>query len=194
MLHSEWVRMSKKKTPQEKKEAAYNKDHYTFAWKSPHGFRKTWKRKKSYRNRMVRRKAKSLLHTIEDYSLSQLGPEEESLTSELFRKGLGKKGVRKRGVLSLRRKVALKKEGRNSPGETRRERKERLAIEYAAAIVAFERAPSSAAAQKLVGDIKMGIGSLCDFLTGHPYWKMRLHAKIDKLNRQEQLSLERARS
>ncbi len=92
--------MSKKKTPPEKKEAEYEKDHYTFTWLSPRGFRKTWKKKKNYRNRVVRRKSKNLLHEVEWLSLNELGPVEESFTAELFRKGLTKNKVRKTGVAS----------------------------------------------------------------------------------------------
>jgi len=106
--------MSKKKTPQEKKEAAYEKDHYTFAWKSPRGFRKGWKKKKSHVNRVVRRKSKNLLHQVKRSSYEKLGPEEESLTAELFRKGISRKKLRKVGVGNLREKIELKREFRAS--------------------------------------------------------------------------------
>jgi hypothetical protein len=104
--------MSKKKTPQEKKEAAYEKDHYTFPWASPHGFRKSWKKKKNHVNRVVRRKSENLLHQVEKSSYEKLGPEEESLTAELFRKGLGRKKLRKTGVVSLQEKINRKREYR----------------------------------------------------------------------------------
>src|SRR6516164_7479046 len=104
--------MSKKKTPQEKKEAVYEKDHYTFPWASPHGFRKTWKKKKNHVNRVVRRKSKNLLHAVEKSSYEHSSPEEESLTAELFRKGLSRKKLRKVGVVTLREKVEQKKDRR----------------------------------------------------------------------------------
>jgi hypothetical protein len=63
-----------KKTPKEKKDAAYEKDHYTFAWNSPHGFQKSWKKKKNRVNRVVRRKSKALLHSIEGLSHTELSP------------------------------------------------------------------------------------------------------------------------
>jgi hypothetical protein len=108
------IEVSKKKTPQEKKEAAYEKDHYAFPWKSPHGFRKTWKKKKSHVNRVVRRKSRNLLHQVEKRSCEKLGPEEESLTAELFRKGLSRKKLRKIGVVSLQEKIDRKREYRES--------------------------------------------------------------------------------
>lgn len=185
--------MSKKKTPQEKKEAAYEKNHYAFAWVSPQGFRKTWKKKKNYRNRVVRRKAKNLLHTVQCHSLGEFGPDEESLTSELFRKGLSQKKLYKDGVVSLREKVEAKKERREGNRLTRGEHKERLAVEYAASVVAFERNPHSVEAQKLVRNLNTGLASLWDFLREHPDWKMRLRAKIDALTRQEQLLREKAK-
>lgn len=100
--------MSKKKIPQEKKHAAYEKDHYTFAWNSPHGFRKTWKKKKRNVNRVVRRKSKTLLHSVEGRGLDDLTPEQESFTDQLFRKGLSKKKLFKTGVVSLKQKVEQK--------------------------------------------------------------------------------------
>jgi len=183
--------MSKKKTPQEKKEVAYEKDHYAFPWVSPQGFRKTWKKKKNYRNRVVRRQAKNILHAVQGQSLEEFGPQEE-LTSELFRKGLDRKRLYKDGVVNLREKVAAKKEGREGRRETR-ERKERRAAEYVAGIVAFERDPSSAEAQTLVRNINMGLANLWDFLRDHPDWKMRLQAKIDHLQKQKKLAEEKAR-
>jgi hypothetical protein len=100
--------MSKKKTPREKKDAAYERDHYTFAWKSPHGFPKSWKKKKNRVNRIVRRKSKALLHSIEGLSYSELSPEQESFTGQLFRKSLSKKKLLKLGVVSLRERVKQK--------------------------------------------------------------------------------------
>ncbi len=131
--------MSKKKTPPEKKQAEYGKGHYTFAWHSPRGFRKTWKKKKNYRNRVVRRKSKNLLHEMEGLSLNELGPVEESFTVELFLKGLSKKKVRKTGVVNLREKIQVKKQRRESREERRRERKERFAAMYTEGIAALRR-------------------------------------------------------
>jgi hypothetical protein len=106
--------MSKKKDPQEKKRAVYEKDHYTFPWSSPHGFRKTWKKKKNHLNRVVRRKAKNLLHAVEGSAFESLGPDEESLTAEFFRKGLSRKRLRKSGVVNVREKIERKTERRES--------------------------------------------------------------------------------
>ena len=106
--------MSKKKTPQEKKEAAYEKDHYTFAWHSPHSFRKGWNKKKKNANRVIRRKSKGLLHAVQNSTCEDLGPEHECLTAELFRKGLSRKRLLKTGVVNLREKIKTKKEYRES--------------------------------------------------------------------------------
>lgn len=192
VLDSERAYMSKKKTPREKKEAAYERDHYTFAWYSPRGFRKTWKKKKNYRNRVVRRKAKNLLGSIQDSSLDGLSPDAESLTSELFQKGLTRMRLRKCGVVNLREKVDLKKQRRDAPKETNKARKKQLAIEYAAGILAFERDPHGAEAQKLLRNLEMGRGSLFTFLREHPDEEIKLRAKIDQLKRHEQSATEKA--
>lgn len=102
------------KTPQEKKKASYEKDHYTFAWNSPHGFRKTWKKKKQNVNRVLRRKSKALLPSVEGLSCSELSPEQESFNDRLFRKGLSGKRLRKTGVVKLRQKVEQKIEDRRN--------------------------------------------------------------------------------
>jgi hypothetical protein len=104
--------MSKKKTPQEKKEAQYTRDHYSSPWHSPRGFRKSWKKKKNNLNRVLRRKSKGLLHSVEGRSVEELGPEEESLTSKLFEKGLLRKRIKKIGVVTIGEKVKIKKEKR----------------------------------------------------------------------------------
>ncbi len=146
--------MSKKKTPPEKKQAEYENDHYTFAWHSPRGFRKTWK--KNYGNRVVRRKSKNLLHEVEGLSLNELGPIEESFTAELFRKGMSRKKVRKTGVVNLREKIQVKKEQREGREERRGKRKEILTAMYTEDIAALERNPSSANAQRILEGLRSG--------------------------------------
>lgn len=186
--------MAKKKTPDEKKQAEYDKDHFTFAWYSPHGFRKTWKKKKNYKNRVVRRKAKSLLHTVEGHSLDDLGPEGDSFTSELFRKGLSKKKLRKTGVGNLREKIQTKKDTQESRGGRRRKRKERFSAIYVEGIEALERDPGNPRARRLTDALRAGDFSLWDFLTDHPDWNARLRRKIEQLHKQQKQSDEKARS
>jgi hypothetical protein len=185
--------MSKKKTPHEKKQAEYEKDHYTFAWHSPRGFRKTWKKKKNYGNRVVRRKSKNLLHNVEGLSLNELGPVEESFTAELFRKGLSRKKVRETGVVNLRQKIQVKKERRESREETRRGRKEKFAALCTQGIAALERNPDSATARKILDGLRFGDGHLWEFLRDHPDWRMRLRTKIEQLQKQQQLAENTAR-
>ena len=185
--------MSKKKTPPEKKEAEYERDHYTFAWHSPHGFRKTWKKKKNYRNRVVRRKSKNLLHEVEGLSLNELGPVEESFTAELFRKGLTKKKVRKTGVVNLREKIRKKNDRRENRHETLRERKKRFAAIYTEGIIALERNLDSQPAQKLLDGLRIGDSRLWIFLRDNPEWEGRLRTRIDEFQRKQQLAENKAR-
>ena len=90
----------------------------------------------------------------------------------------------------------MKKEHREGRAEALRQRKQRVAAQYAvyaAGIVALERDPDSKEAQTLLRNINMGLGSLWDFLRDHPDWSMRLRAKIDQLKKQQQLEEEKAR-
>jgi hypothetical protein len=185
--------MSKKKTPPEKKEAEYEKDHFTFARHSPRGFRKTWKKKKNYQNRVVRRKSKNLLHEVQGLSLNELGPVEESLTAELFRKGLTKKKVRKAGVVNLREKIQKKKDRRENREETRRERKEQFAAIYTKGIIALERNMDGEAARALLDGLRGGDGRLWTFLGDNPEWMARLRTRMDQLQKQQQLAENKAR-
>jgi len=185
--------MSKKKTPPEKKQAEYEKDHYTFAWHSPRGFRKTWKKKKNYGNRVVRRKSKNLLHEVEGLSLNELGPIEESFTAELFRKGLSRKKVRKTGVVNLRKKIQAKREQREGREERRSKRKEIFTAMYTEGIAALERNPGSANAQRILEGLRSGDYSLWEFLRNNPDWRMRLRTKIEQLQKQQLLAENKAR-
>ena len=85
------------------------------------GFSQDLEKKKNYRNRVVRRTSKNLLHEVAGHNLHELGPTEESFTSELFRKGLSKKTVRKIGIVYLREKIPTKKKNEERTEERRGE-------------------------------------------------------------------------
>jgi len=181
--------MSKKKTPQEKKEAAYEKDHYTFAWHSPHGFQKSWKKKKKRVNRVVRRKSKALLHSVEGRSYTELSPEQDSFTDQLFRKGLSKKKLRKVGVVRLREKVTQKiADRKNHSGFNVRNK--------ARQIEGFRRFCSNLLQEKSYSEEKLlhlsRLASFLDFqefLQSEPRWVPRLEQWI--LSASKRLSWER---
>ncbi len=185
--------MSKKKNPPEKKQLEYEKDHYTLPRFSARGFRKTWKKKKNYRNRVVRRKSKHLLSEVADFSLSELTQAEDSFTSELLRKGLTKKKVYKTGVVNLREKIRRKKERREGAHGARLAHERRLFAHYRDGIIAFESDPLSKAAQMLRLSLRSGDSNLRTFLESNPEWKSRLRTKLIKLEKQQRLDVDRAR-
>jgi hypothetical protein len=150
------------------------------------GFSQDLEKKKNYRNRVVRRKSKNPLHEVEGHSLHELGPTEESFTSELFRKGLSKKTVRKIGIVYLREKIQTKKERRENRGETRREQKQRLALIYVERIVALERDSDSIEAKKIIDALRFGDGRLWEFLSDYPDWRVRLKSRIAQLQKEQQ--------
>jgi len=55
--------MSTIKSPSEKKEAEYERDHRTKLSRNPHAFRKYWPIKKAKKTRAHRRKVSQLLHS-----------------------------------------------------------------------------------------------------------------------------------
>lgn len=185
--------MSKIKSPPEKKLAAYERDHFTFAWYSPHVFRKTWKKKKSRINRVVRRKSKDLLHVAEGRSLNQMGPQEERLSSELFRLGLTKKKLRKDGVVSLQDKVRIKNEIRQRRGKQRRELRQQMLAIFKEGIRDLERGEDTRAAQLLLLGLNSGSLMLRTFFDEHPAWRQRLRMKLEETQKQQKVLAERAR-
>jgi hypothetical protein len=88
--------MSKVKSPQEKNRLAYDHDHVTLA-EYPHGFRRTWPRKKAKAQRAARRKVRQALKTTGD----------QAATADVRRKR-----VRKWGSITLRESVRLKQQKR----------------------------------------------------------------------------------
>lgn len=100
------------KSPQQKKELEFSRDHFTFS-EHPHAFRRNWKRKKTQANREVRRKSDELL--------AQAKPEMPAADVELIAgeitvaqlaKSVLRKRLRKGGTVSVGEKVKLKVEKR----------------------------------------------------------------------------------
>ncbi|WP_020472593.1 hypothetical protein [Zavarzinella formosa] len=103
--------MSKVKSPVEKKALAYCRDHVSPS-EYPHGFRKTWPRKKIRPGRAARHKVRQILRTTGD----------DTLAATVVRKK-----VRKWGVISLRESVDFKKWKRNQMIGARKARQARRA-------------------------------------------------------------------
>lgn len=102
-----------RKSPQEKKQDHYKKDHFTSGWNSQKSFRKGWKRKKAHVNREYRRKSDEVLApaktgiAAEDIEL--IG---DDLTANRFENSVLRKRLRKVGTVTVGDKIRIQLEKR----------------------------------------------------------------------------------
>ena len=98
-----------RKSPQQKKQLEYTKDHFTFGWYSSRMFPTTWKRKKARANREYRRKSEKLLTqakpgiAVDDVELLA-----DDLTAARFQKSIIRKRLHKTGTVTVSEKVKRK--------------------------------------------------------------------------------------
>jgi hypothetical protein len=96
-----------RKSPQEKKQQEYTKDHFTFSKHS--SFPKTWKRKKTHVNREYRRKSQELLVQAKPgMAADDVAKVGDNLTAGLFQKSIVRKPLQKGGIVTVGEKVRLK--------------------------------------------------------------------------------------
>jgi len=102
-----------RKSPQEKKELEYTRDHFTFGWQSSRYFPQTWKRKKAGVNRNYRRKSEEILAQakpgIDSGDVEAIA---DDLTAARFQKSVSRERLRKTGTVSVGEKVQRKLERR----------------------------------------------------------------------------------
>jgi len=98
-----------RKTPQQKKQDVYTKDHFTFGYFSSRKLSKTWKRKKTHVNRQYRRKSQNLL-TKAKPSIAVNNTEliADNLTATHFEHSISRKRLKKTGTVSIAEKVKMK--------------------------------------------------------------------------------------
>src|SRR5580692_636652 len=101
-----------RKSPQQKKQLGYQKDHFTFS-ESPHAFPRQWRRKKTQANRKYRRKSDELL--------AQAKPEISAEDAELIigditeshlKKSVSRERLRKSSTVTIGEKIRIKLEKR----------------------------------------------------------------------------------
>lgn len=98
-----------RKSPQEKKALEYEKDHFSFGWRSSRFFPRTWQRKKKKANRQYRHRSQAILAqnkpgtTADDLELLA-----DDLTSARFQKSVSHKRLHKTGTVTLKEKVRRK--------------------------------------------------------------------------------------
>lgn len=102
-----------RKSPQEKKELEFTRDHFTGGWISSRNFPNTWKRKKTQANRELRRKSQELLAPakpgIESTDVELIA---DDLTAARFQKSVSRKRLHKVGTVTVGEKVRRKLEAR----------------------------------------------------------------------------------
>ena len=101
--------MKERKSPQQKKELEYTRDHFTFGWNSSRMFPKAWKLKKARVNRQYRRKSELLLApTKAGIAADDVELGADDLTAARFQKSVVRKGLHKTGTVTLGEKVQQK--------------------------------------------------------------------------------------
>lgn len=102
-----------RKSPQEKKQLEYARDHFTFGWRSSRMFPRTWKRKKAHINREYRRKSQAVLTQVKpEAAADDIESIADDLTAARFRKSISRKRQRKVGTVTVGQKVKKKLEKR----------------------------------------------------------------------------------
>jgi hypothetical protein len=125
-----------RKSPQEKKQLEYTKEHFTFGWYSSRAFPKTWKRKKTNANREYRRKTEQLLAQTRpgiEADDAQLMTDDLS-TKRLAKKSIVRKVLHKAGTVTVGEKVRLTLEKRKDLVGRRVQRRKQSDDEAASAI------------------------------------------------------------
>lgn len=102
-----------RKSPQQKKQLEYTRDHFTFGWNSSRSFPKTWKRKKTHINRENRHKSQEILASLKSgMEANELEAIADDFTAARFQKSVSRKRLRKTGTVTVGEKVKRKLEWR----------------------------------------------------------------------------------
>jgi hypothetical protein len=100
------------KSPQQKKQLEYDKDHFTFS-ESPHAFSKQWRRKKTHLSRQYRRRSEELLAPAKpQISADDAERVVGDLTIGHLKYSITRKPLRKSSTVTVGEKVQLKLEKR----------------------------------------------------------------------------------
>ncbi len=103
--------MSKKKTPQEKKQAEYERKNYV-SFHHAKSTRKSFRVKKRLAAKKLRSETRGLTAPASGVDCETAASELEGVTADLIRSGLTRKRIVKFNVLSLKEKVAKRTEAR----------------------------------------------------------------------------------
>jgi hypothetical protein len=183
--------VKKRLSPQEKKQLAYDRDHYVSGGESCHGFRKKWPKKKATMNQKFRHQVAQALHKMEKIGDAEIIENSTvEVTAEQIRKPHPKDKLSKWGVTSLKEFVKSRLEKRVSRTRHRHGERERDDAFLKGLIIEFERNQESRKAKHLILLITHASSGLHDFLKTHPAWKARLQNQLlekEKTERQLQI-------
>lgn len=122
-----------RKSPQEKKQLEYTRDHFTGGFNSSRGFPAVWKRKKAKINRQFRRKSDELLAPLKPgIAASDAKNVSDDLTAGRFQQSVSRKRLRKVSTITVGEKVKNKLD-RRAEAVGRRKHEHRFQDERAAA-------------------------------------------------------------
>jgi hypothetical protein len=176
--------MKKRKSPQEKKALAYERDHYVSAGESRHAFRKKWPKKKAMMNQIHRHRADQAIHQLEKLGdLDSIDSSPIEVTAEQLRKVDPRKKLRKWGVMSLKKYVERNQEARVTRPEWARKGRERVDSKYKNLIKALEQTNELPKAKQLLREITYFDWHLTLFLKRNPDWRPRLEKQLSQIKR-----------
>lgn len=112
----------KRKSPQEKKQLEFTRDHFSSGYNSARGFSKGWRRKKTRVNREYRRKSDELLAPLKPgLEADDVVMISEDLTTARFQKSVSRNRLHKIGIISVGERVKERLERRTDRAGRRAE-------------------------------------------------------------------------
>jgi hypothetical protein len=186
--------MSKKKTPQEKKEAEYERKNIV-SFHHGKSTRKGFRVQKRLASKKLRSKTGEIARYTRGMNCNMAANELDEVTSALIKNGLSKKRIFKSNVLSLREKVRKKTEARASRHKWNIEQKTNLASFWRRRLEhLLAKDNYSDSSIKDVRDF-LSTPRLQDLLGNEPIWRQRLETWLqtaEKAARRSQASKSRA--
>lgn len=176
--------MKKRLTPRQKKELAYQKDHYVSAGESRHAFRNNWPKKKARLNQKHRRRATQVLEQVKKPGdVESISDSPREVTAEELRKIHPKDKLFKCGVYSLADYVKRSQDARGERAKKTLDERARMHAEYSQLIEQVEREPESQKAREFLNGISTHSWDLRRFLKQNPAWKPRLLKALSQIKK-----------
>ncbi|HET9373974.1 MAG TPA: hypothetical protein VFO40_03320 [Chthoniobacterales bacterium] len=105
---------NERKSPQQKKQLEYARDHFSGGFNSARDFHKGWRRKKARVNRQYRRKSDELLASVKPgLDAGDAEVVSEDITAPRFQKSVSRKRLKKIGVITMGERVKCRLQRRD---------------------------------------------------------------------------------